>query len=88
MLFGRRFYLVKSRLRGREGGHKIQKMGRRRLWMAPCYNLEIQVTLLFLYIAAQQANRYTFSVFQETCCNMLHDFFMICSLKSDTIIIF
>ena len=26
-----RFYLEKSQLRGREGGHKIQKMGRRRL---------------------------------------------------------
>ena len=29
-----RFYLVKRRLRGREGGHKIEKMGRRRLRMA------------------------------------------------------
>ena len=32
-------YLVKRWLRGREGGHKIGKMGRRHLWMAsklPC----------------------------------------------------
>ena len=28
-------YLVKRRQRGREGGHKIRKMVRRRLWMAP-----------------------------------------------------
>ena len=28
-------YLVKRRQMGREGGHKIGKMGRRRLWMAP-----------------------------------------------------
>ena len=31
----RGFYLVKSRLSGSEEGHKIQKMSRRRLWMAP-----------------------------------------------------
>ena len=30
-----RIYLVKRRQRGREGGHKIGKMSRRRLWMAP-----------------------------------------------------
>ena len=30
----RRVYLAKRRLRGREGGHKIGKIGRRRLWMA------------------------------------------------------
>ena len=27
-------YLVKRQQRGREGGHKIGKMGRHRLWMA------------------------------------------------------
>ena len=30
--------LSKKTTKGREGGHKIGKMGRRRLWMAPCYN--------------------------------------------------
>ena len=30
-----RIYLEKRRQRGREGGHKIRKMGRRRLWMSP-----------------------------------------------------
>ena len=28
-------YLVKRRQRGREGGHKIGKVGRHRLWKAP-----------------------------------------------------
>ena len=30
-----RIYLVKRQQRGREGGYKIGKMGRRRLWMVP-----------------------------------------------------
>ena len=29
-----RLYLVKRQQRGREGGHKIRKMGQCRLWMA------------------------------------------------------
>ena len=38
----RRLYLAKSRLREREGGHKIGKMGRRRLWMVPCLKVSLK----------------------------------------------
>ena len=38
-----RIYLVKRRQRGREGGQKIGKMGRRRLWMSPNYLFNFSV---------------------------------------------
>ena len=38
-----RIYLVKRRQRGREGGHKIGKMGRRNLWMSPKASCKHQI---------------------------------------------
>ena len=56
-------YLVKRRQRGREGGHKIGKMGRRRLWMAPYVNIcqDIRDNKLYydeLNNTAKQGERY------------------------------
>ena len=41
-------YLLKRRQSEREGGHKIGKMGQRRLWMAPKLYYEAQSNFDFL----------------------------------------
>ena len=56
-------YLVKRQERGREVGHKIGKMGRRRLWMAPYVNIcqDIRDNKLYydeLNNTAKQGERY------------------------------